>query len=135
MDATSLKVASKGTIHVKNAAGEPLYDGDKPVRIIVHSPGSRAYGATDARQTARSLKRLHENDGKVTAPSAEERLAETAEDLASVTIAFENLTYEDKQGPELFQAVYSDPELGYITKQVNKFLADWANFRPGSATS
>lgn len=135
MDATSLRVASRGTIHVKNASGEPLYDGDKPVRIIVHSPGSHAYGTTDARQTARSLKRLHDNDGKVTAPTAEERLAETAEDLASVTIAFENLSYDDKQGQELFQAVYADPELGFITKQVNKFLADWANFRPGSVNN
>jgi hypothetical protein len=135
MDAASLKVASTGTIHVKNAAGEPLYDGEKPVRIIVHSPGSRAFSTVEARRTARTLRRLNDNDGKVTAPTAEEAQAETAEDLAAVTIAFENLSYGDKQGTDLFEAVYRDPELGYITKQVNRFLGDWSNFRAGSATS
>lgn len=135
MDAKSLKVAATGAIHVKNAAGEPLYDGDKPVRIIVHGPGSRAFGAVESRQTARALKRMNENDGKVTAPTAEERRVETAEDLATVTVAFEHLSYEDKKGPELFEAVYSDPELGFITKQVTKHLADWGNFQIGSAGS
>lgn len=132
MDAASLKVAATAPIHVKNAAGEPLYDGDKPVRIIVHGPGSRAYATVETRQTARALKRMHENDGKVTAATAEERRQETAEDLAAVTISFENLTCGDLQGTELFEAVYGDPELGFIAKQVTKHLADWGNFKPGS---
>lgn len=132
MDASTLQVASTAAIHLKNAAGEPLYDGDKPVRIIVHSPGSRFFATVEARRTARSLKRLNENDGKITAPTAEEDLAEVAEDLASVTVAFEHLTYGDKQGAELFEAVYSDKSLGFITKQVNKFLGDWGNFRNAS---
>jgi hypothetical protein len=135
MDASKLKVAPTGAIHIKDATGDPLYEGDKPVRIIVHAPGSRAFSAVEARQTARSLKRMNDNDGKVTAPTAEERLAETAEDLAALTVAFEHLTYEDKQGAELFEALYLDPQLGFITKQVTKHLADWGNFRPGSSAS
>jgi ABC-type Fe3+-hydroxamate transport system substrate-binding protein len=135
MDASSLKVAATAPIHVKDAAGEPLYEGDKPVRIIVHGPGSRAYGAVETRQTARALKRMNDNDGKVTAATAEERRQETAEDLASITVAFEHLTHGDKQGTELFEAVYGDPELGFIAKQVTKALADWGNFKPGSAGS
>lgn len=135
MDVSALKVADTGTIHVKNAAGEPLYDGDKPVRIIVHGPGSRAYGVVDSRQTARALKRMNENDGKMTAATAEERLAETAEDLATLTVRFENLSSGDKTGTELFQAIYGDPQLGFIAKQVTQYLKDWANFQPGSAAS
>jgi hypothetical protein len=135
MDASTLKVAATAAIHVKNAAGEPLYDDGKPVRIIVHGPGSKAYATAAARQTARSLKRMNDNEGKITAPTAEESIAEVAEDLASVTISFENLTYGDKQGAELFDAFYRDPELGYITKQVNKFIADWGNFKAGSTGS
>jgi hypothetical protein len=135
MDAKSLKVAASGAIHVKNAAGEPLYDGEHPVRIVVHGPGSRAFSAVESRQTSRALKRMNDNDGKMTAPTAEERLSETAEDLATLTIAFEHLSYEDKSGAELFEAVYSDPELGFITKQVEKHLRDWGNFKVGSATS
>lgn len=133
MDATSLKVAATSAIHVKNAAGEPLYEGDKPVRIVVHGPGSRAYGEVETRQTARALKRMNDNEGKITAATAEERRKETAEDLAAITIAFEHLTHGDKVGAELFEAVYGDPELGFIAKQVTKHLADWGNFKPGSA--
>lgn len=135
MDAKSLKVAARGTIHVKDAEGVPLYDGDAPVRIIVHSPGSKEFGTVESRQTARALKRMNENDGKVTAPTTEERRKEAAEDLAAVTIAFEHLSYGDLTGAALFEAVYADPDLGYITRQVSKYLADWGNFKAGSATS
>lgn len=135
MDAKKLKVAARGTIHLKDAEGVPLYDGDAPVRIIVHGPGSKEFGIVESRQTARALKRMNENDGKVTAPSAEERRAETAEDLATITIDFEHLTYDDLTGAALFEAVYGDPDLGYITKQVTKYLADWGNFKVGSSAS
>lgn len=132
MDVSTLKAVESSRIHVKNAAGEPLYDGDKPVRIIVHGPGSRAYATVESRQSARALKRMNDNEGKITAATAEERVAETAEDLAELTIGFEGLTCNDLQGKELFHAVYSDPALGFITKQVTKHLADWGNFKPGS---
>lgn len=135
MDATKLKAAPTGTIHVKDAAGEPLYDDGKPVRIIVHGPGTQVFATVEARQSARSLKRLNDNDGKITAPTAEERRAEVAEDLADITVGFEHLTYGDAQGIELFRAVYSDPDLGFITKQVNKHLADWGNFKAASSGS
>lgn len=132
MDASTLKVADTAAIHLKGATGEPLYHDGKPVRIIVHSPGTKAFGAVEARQTARSLKRMNENEGKITAPTSEERVTEVAEDLAALTIAVENLTYGDLTGTALSEAIYRDPALGYITRQVAKFLADWGNFKPGS---
>jgi hypothetical protein len=135
MDATALKVAATGAIHVKNAAGEPLYDGENPVRIIVHGPGSRAYGTVEARQQARALKRMNENEGKVTAPTSEERRKEVAEDLTTLTVNFEHLTHGDLQGVALFEAVYGDPELGFIARQVERHLKDWANFTVASAAS
>lgn len=141
-DITTQAVADTASIHVKSAAGEPLYaDGaarEKPVTIVVYSPGSKAYGAVEARQSARALKRMQDNDGKITAATAEERLKETAEDLASITVRFENFNYPpagDAQGTELFEAVYRDQKLGFITKQVTKFLADWGNFEAGSTGS
>lgn len=135
MDVSSLKVASSAAIHVKGADGEPLYDGDKPVRIIVHGRGSRAFSTVESRQTARAVKRMNENDGKVTVGTAEERRAETAEDLAAVTIEFDGLEDGDKKGTALFESVYANPELGFITAQVTKFLADWGNFKAGSLVS
>ncbi len=140
-DITSVAVEDTATIHVKNAAGEPLYaDAERtlPIQIKVHGPGSKAYGAVEARQSSRALRRMADNDGKITAATAEERAAETAEDLAALTIGFENFSYPPAgkaQGVELFQAVYRDQKLGFITKQVSKHLADWSNFKPGSAAS
>jgi hypothetical protein len=80
---------------------------------------------------------MQENDGKITVAPFEERMRETAEDLAAITIGFENFTYGDGQlqGGELFTAVYADAKLGFIGRQVTKFVADWGNFRsalPGS---
>lgn len=137
LNIATLAVAATAALHLKGADGAPLYDGDKPVRILVHSPGSRAYGVVESKQTARAVKRMNENEGKLTAASSEERIAETAEDLASITVAFENFTYGDGalHGEELFRAVYADPALGFITRQVTKFIGDWANFKPTSGAS
>lgn len=135
MDATALKVAATGAIHVKSASGEPLYEGENPVRIIVHGPGSRAYGTVEARQQARALKRMNENEGKVTAPTAEERRAEVAEDLTTLTVSFEHLTHGNLTGAALFEEVYADPELGFIARQVERHLRDWGNFTIASAGS
>jgi hypothetical protein len=138
MDITTLKVADTAAIHLKNADGELLYDGDKPVRIIVYGPGSKAYGVVEARQSTRAVKRMQDNDGKVTVAPHEQRVTETAEDLAAITVRFENLTYppaEKAEGQELFTALYADQTLGFIARQVAKFVADWANFKPGSAVS
>jgi hypothetical protein len=134
MDVSTLQVADTAIIHVKSASGEPLYDGDKPINIVVYGPGSRAYATVESRQTARALKRMNDNDGKVTGATAEERLKETAEDLATITVSMD-LTSGKLTGQELFLAVYGDPKLGFIAKQVTKHLADWGNFKVGSVAS
>lgn len=136
----ALAVAATAPLHLKNAAGELLYaDAEKklPVRIHLHGPGSDAYAAVESRQSARAVKRMQDNDGKVTVAPHEQRLAEAAEDLASITSRFENLSYEpagDVTGEALFRAVYGDQRLGFVTRQVTKFVADWGNFSGGSAT-
>jgi hypothetical protein len=133
-DITTQAVADTAALHLKNAAGEPLYadaERTKPVQIILHSPGSKAFSAVETAQSARAVKRLKANDGEITATTAEERLQQTAEDLAMLTVRFENFEYPlapNAQGAELFKAVYSDPRLGFITKQVAKFIQDWSNF-------
>ncbi|MDZ7894232.1 MAG: hypothetical protein U5M50_04245, partial [Sphingobium sp.] len=74
------------------------------------------------------------NDGKVTLPSPEVRTAEQAEDLAALTVSFENLSYPpagDRQGTELFKALYKDPTLGFVTQQIQKAVTSWGNFKPG----
>ncbi len=137
MDILTQAVSDTAIIHVKDAAGEPLYDGEKPVRIHIYGPGSKAFAAVEARQSARAVKRMQDNDGRVTIAPHEERLAVTAEDLAAITARFEHLSYGDSglEGDALHRAVYADPKLGFIARQVSKAVADWGNFKPGSATS
>ncbi|UAK25866.1 hypothetical protein [Sphingomonas nostoxanthinifaciens] len=136
MDITTQAVADTASIHIKGANGAFLYDGDKPVRIVVYGPGSKAFSAVEARQSARALKRMQDNDNKISIASPEQRASEEAEDLAAITVRFENLSYPPAgkaDGAELFEALYRDPKLGFIPKQVTKFVADWGNFMPGSA--
>ena len=133
MNIAALAVATTAPLHVKNASGELAFaDADRklPVRIHLHGPGSEIAGVIEARQSARALKRMQDNDGKITAASPEERKAETAADLAALTASFENFTYGDGSltGEALFRAVYADQSLGFITKQVAKFFGDWGNF-------
>lgn len=135
LDITTQAVDETATIHVKNAQGELLYadtDRKKPVQIVIWGPGSDAYGVVEARQSARAVKRMQENDGKITVAPFEDRMRETAEDLAAITVSFENFSYPpagDAKGAKLFEAVYADQKLGFIAKQVTKFVADWGNFK------
>ncbi|HEY0130112.1 MAG TPA: hypothetical protein VGB57_01820 [Allosphingosinicella sp.] len=134
-DITTQAVNDTATIHIKGADGELLYaDADRtlPCEIVIYGPGSKAFGLLEARQSARVIKRMQENDGKITVAPFEERARETAEDLASITVAFNNFDYPpagDAQGVELFTALYSAPRLGFIPRQVTKHLGDWGNFR------
>ena len=135
-DITTQAVADTATLHLKDAKGNPLVSEGQPVGITLYSPGSAAFSQIEGRQTTRALKRMNDNDGKVTAATPEERRVETAEDLAAITVSFDNLAYPpaaEKTGAPLFQALYADPKLGFITRQVSKFLADWGNF--GAALS
>ncbi len=139
MDISTIAVADTAAIHLKDAKGEPLYDqNSNPVRIHVYGPGSKQFAAVEAKQSARALKRMQDNEGKVAVAPPEQRAQETAEDLAAITAKLENFTYSpagDKQGAELFEALYLDRKLGFITRQVTKFVDDWGNFSGGSATS
>lgn len=136
LNIATLGVAPIAKLHLKSATGEPLYaDAERklPVRIHLHGPGSEIASLVQSRQTARALKRMQDNDDKVTAASPEERKAETAADLATLTAGFENFTYgEGLSGEALYLAVYSDLSLGYITRQVTKFFGDWGNFSAAS---
>ena len=134
-DITTQAVDDTATIHVKSANGELLYadaERTKPVQIVIYGPGSKAFGLVESRQSTRAIKRMQDNDGKITVAPFEDRVRETAEDLAALTVRFVNFTYppaEKAEGAELFTAVYADQKIGFIAKQVAKAVADWGNFR------
>ncbi len=136
-----LACTATAALHVKNPAGELLFADDnreQPVRIHLYGPGSKQYAVIESRQSARALKRMQDNDGKITAATPEERAAETAEDLAALTSHFENFDYQPEGatepvvGDDLHRAVYANQSLGFITRQVGKFVGDWGNFSAAS---
>lgn len=142
LDIATMAVANTAALHLKNAHGEYMYTGTgddrRKVEIVVYGPGSPQYAEVEARQTARTVKRMQENDGKISVAPPEVRAAEQAEDLATITAEFRNFNYSkaaDAAGVELFCAVYADKSLGFIPPQVLKFLEGWGNFKVASATS
>lgn len=140
-DITAEAVDETATIHLKNAKGELMYAGGdrtKPCQIEIWGPGSDAYGIVESRQSSRVIQRMQDNDGKVKAAPFEDRVRETADDLATLTRRFVNFGYPpagDVQGAELYSALYRDQKLGFITKQITAAVGDWGKFTGGSATS
>lgn len=146
MDFTKQRAAPTGTLHLRGLDNRPLYSPDengrddlsKPARIVFYSPGSPQQAQMEERATQRALERLEKNEGRPNPPSPDVRRREAAEDLALMTHSFENIEYPPAggaQGIALFEAFYGDAELGHIASQASRFIANWGNFKPGSATS
>ena len=68
----------------------------------------------------------------VTAQTAEQKAAESAEFLADCTVEFKRLEYKGLVGRDLAIGVYSDTTIGFISDQVAKHLGDWSNFTKGA---
>jgi hypothetical protein len=137
MKIKTLAVAPTAFLHLKGPDGQYLYDddkGEKKVGIDLYSPGSRQAALVDARRSQRVIQRMQDNDNKFSIPPIEQQRTEAAEDLKDLTAGFHNLEYDGPDGKPLtgsalFAAVYSDPEMGWINAQVNKFTGDWGKFK------
>ncbi|MEG3089499.1 hypothetical protein [Sphingomonas sp. PB4P5] len=139
MKIKALAVAATAFLHLKGPDGTYLYDEatKEPVGIDLFGPGSRESGEVESRQSARAIKRMQDNDNKISFPPIELQRSEAAEDLASLTAGFRHIEHdgpdgEPLSGRALFHGVYSEPTLGWIKAQVVKFQADWGKFTPGS---
>lgn len=140
MKIAALAVASTAFLHLKGPDGAFLYEKGEPVGIDLFGPGSAEAAQLEGVQSARVIKRMQDNDNKVSNVPVEQRRAETAADLTALTAGFRHIEYdgpngEPLHGAALFTATYADPKLGWINTQAIKFVADWGKFTPGSATS
>jgi hypothetical protein len=140
MKIATLAVVATAFLHLKGPDGTHLYDDGKPVGIDLFGPGSPESAQVEERQSARAVKRMTENDGKLSLAPIDQRRTEAAEDLAALTSGFQNIEHagvdgQPLSGRALFIAVYSDPTLGWIKEQVLKAVGDWSRFTQGSATS
>lgn len=140
MKISKLAVSPTAFLHLKGPDGVHLYESKKPVGIDLFGPGSPEFSQVEARQSARALRLMQENDNKITLAPIEQRRTEAAEDLAALTAAFQYIDYDGPDGKPLagnalHVAVYSDPTLGWIKEQVTKFVGDWGRFTQGSVAS
>lgn len=130
MDITRLAVKDTLTLHLKDAEGNPLFDGDRAVTVTIHGPGSKVYARAQGAQNRRLVERMRSRGkGNV------DVVADRAEFLADITDRFECLEYAGLQGRDLALAVYADPKIGFIAEQVNAEAGDWANFTQPSSTA
>jgi hypothetical protein len=138
MDIRKLSAEETAFIHIRDADDSLLYetnaDGapneNNAVGITVHGPGTQTYARAKADQNKR-LVALMRKKGRSNL-SAEETAEESARFLADCTKSFHHIEHGEKQGYDLYLAVYSDKTIGFIGDQVSTFLGNWGNFTKGS---
>lgn len=134
-DIKSFAVNQTGRLHLRNADEELMYADDEkqlPIAIVLYSPGSKQYAKAQAAQQNRMIDKLKKKGNAD--QTAEQMAEEKAEFLSDCTQSFENLVYDELAGTDLFKAVYSDTNIGFIADQVAKFLGVWGNFTKASTT-
>lgn len=131
-DVSQYELADTATLTVQNARGDDdLIGADKtnPVRIALYGSGSRQMvkalhkAGQQAQLRMQALFR-----GKVDKRAPEVADQELVEKLVACTASIENF-------PIPAADLYANHKLGYITRQVIKFLEDDANFSPASTNS
>ena len=131
-DLSQYELDETATLTVQNARedGDLIgADGINPVRIKLYGSGSEQYARADHRANNAATNRMQAAfRGKAPKNQAEMAQQDLAQKLASCTAAIENFPVDPL-------ALYSNNKLGYIRKQVAKFLEDDANFAKGSATN
>lgn len=128
-DLAKYELQETSTLTVQNAKGDDDLigaDGKTPVQIVLFGGGSReAVKALHKAGQQAQLRLQALFRGKIDKKAAETADAEMAEKLAACTQSILNFPIEPL-------ALYSNPKLGYITKQVAKFVDDDANFANGN---
>jgi len=131
-DISQFELQDTATLTVQNAKGDDDLigaDGVNPVTIEIYGSGSEQAVKVLHRAGQRAASRVQALvRGKVNKREAEIADEELVEKLVGLTKSIANFPVD----PE---ALYSNPRLGYITRQVQNFFADDANFTKGSATN
>lgn len=136
-----LRASDTAVLHLKDAAGEPMFyvpdGGDpqkdkKPVLVELYGPGSDPYRKAQQKAQRRVMHLAKSGRKALEERSADERAADVAALLASITVRFDGFDAEGRSLADALCALYADPKAGYIANQVNDFSADWANFLPSA---
>lgn len=128
-DVSQFELEETAVLTVQNAKGDDdLLVNGAPVTIELYGSGSRqAVKALHRAGQAAQLRLQQLVRGKIDKRAAETADAEMVEKLVACTKSINNFPIEG--GAE---ALYSNQKLGYITRQVVRFLDDDANFAKAS---
>lgn len=130
-DISKLAVAATSIVDLEDPSGEPLVnDEGEQISITVYGPGSKQYQKASGIRNRGILEYVRKGGKKM---KDDEQRELDAEFLAACTVSFNNFTYKDLTGVEMFKAAYLDPSIGFIAEQINKAIGDWSNFTQGSS--
>jgi hypothetical protein len=132
-DVSLFEAADTAILEVMNQNDEPLLFAGKPVRIELYGPGSEQASAAQAKVDRASQQMafaaaVASGKGKKTEDNTGEMRRLQVDKLTACTKELINFPIEGGA-----RALYENRKLGYITRQVEKFLGDWANF-PSAST-
>lgn len=131
-DVSQFEIADTAVLVVKNSKlDDDLIVSGKKVTIELYSPGS-PQGVKALQKASRSaqLRLYRAMRGEMNQRDAEDAERENAEKLTAFTKAINNFPVSGGA-----HAVYSNPRLGYISKQVEEFISKYASFSKGSSPS
>ena len=133
-------VTPTAILHLRDANDELMYADDadgnpdltRPMRAVLYGPGSKPFKSAQTKSSNRMVERMKKKGKADLSPAEQAR--QNADFLVECTKSLENVEFDQLAGDALFDAVYMEPELGFIPEQINKHINDWANFTKPSAT-
>ena len=130
-DISALAVKETTVIELADPNGDPLLnDKGDTLSVTVYGPGSKQFQKAQSTRNRAVLDYVRRGSKKM---KDNEQRELDAEFLADCTVSFNNFTYKDLTGREMFKAAYLDAGIGFISEQVNKGIGDWANFTQKSS--
>jgi hypothetical protein len=131
-DISEYELVETSALTIQNPRGDgDLLVNGKPVVFTLYSPGTAQYVQAEHKANNASTFRMQSMlRGKSVKNQSELSTEELAAKLAAVTASIENFPVE---GGAL--AIYSNPKLCYIRKQVVQYLDDLGNFTKPSPTN
>lgn len=124
-DLSAYELKDEATLTVQNKKGDDDLigaDGVNPVKIVLYSSGTEQGVKAEHKAATQSTLRMQALlRGKVEKNAAVTAEAEQVDKLTAYTKEVINF-------PKSAREIYSNPKLGYITRQVQAFIADTSNF-------
>lgn len=129
-DISTLEISDSAKWHVTDAAGKPQYDGDTPITITIHGPGTKKGAEAQFNYARKRQERsLAQLGGKVIQWTEADERRERAAFLAEITASLDGFDYRGG-APALYAAI----KLPHVADGVQKTFNELGNFNGSSAT-